>query len=660
MTNPSFNSNGPSGVQEAMTKTNKGTKLLSLALLAGVALFAAPFLRAEEAKAVKAAKPEPAKAAPAGKDVPLTAMLSSPLPEEEKPLYTLLLDNVKLQEREYLKGKKPFNISARLAASLAIERNLDIQLSVHDDALRNAAKMEAKAAFLPVFSVSIFRDYNAVYTRKRLTLLQKGFIPFRTPITIPFSPTIIGINFVPGRVPRQELGFEFASKRSKTNGQSRDFKFNTGISQLLPWGATVNLSTVTTYKRTFASRNHSYDAPWVTTLNAEIDVPFPFTKDFGPWAPQDVAIKLAKIDSERAFWDLKSSINATLLIVDLAYWDLVGAAKNLEVTVRNRQNIDLLAKQTDDALKAGRTTAYGKDQVDEEVLRVKDLEEQAWNFYVLASDRLNELLNLGKDNILLPHGYSKQVNERITYNASEALPVALENRPELAAERLGVKATEVQVDFSRHQLLPDLVSTNAVSLIQTNNEIGYHTLFKSLNNIFTEDARTLTFGLKYRYPLFNRALHARYQQSLNQRESQKFTLRINENTVTQEVQDAIAALESAEGRVAASKLRVEASQKAYDQAKGLRDLGRITEYEIVSKSQEYLSAETLEVIAMVDLKRSEAQLLFSQGLLPDLYPQMTSQNEFDQFRLNVLKASKATYFLNGYVKAHEKKTEGGK
>ncbi|MCW8133338.1 MAG: TolC family protein [Planctomycetota bacterium] len=629
------------------TKANKGPKVLPLALLLAAGLLLPLTARAGEAK------PEP-------KEVPLTEMLSTTLPAEEKPLYALLLDNVKAQDREHLKGRKPVSLTARLAALQALERSLDIQLSVHDDALRQAAMMEAKAAFLPVFNVSVFRDYQATYTRKRLALVFKGFIPFRTPVVIPLSPTITGINFVPGRVPGEQLDFEFASKRSKVNGQVRDVRFNTGITQLLPWGATVNLSTNTTYKRTFASRHHSYDAPWVTTLNAQITLPVPFTKDFGPLAPQDVAIKLSKIDAERAYWDLKSSINATLLVVDLAYWDLVGAAKNLEVTIRNRQTIELLAKQTDDALKAGRTTAYGKDQVDEEVLRVKDLEEQAWNFYVLTSDRLVELLNLEKGSIVLPYGYSKHVGERITANGSTALEVALENRPELKAEQLGVKATEVQVDFARHQLLPDLVSTNAVSLIQTNSEIGYHTLFKSLNNIFTEDARTLTFGLRYRYPLFNRALHARYQQALAQKDSQKFTLRINENQVTQEVHDALASLESAEGRVRAAQSRVDAASKAYEQAKNLRDLGRITEYEIVSKSQEYLSADVLAVIAMVDLKRSEAQLLFSQGLLPELYPQMTSQNEFDQYRLNVLKASKAMFFFNGYVKANDKKPAGGK
>lgn len=630
----------PSGVQESMSVTMPGKRITFLALLAAAVLLTTGVVHAADTKP-----------APKPQDLPLEAMLGTPLPEVEKTAYGLITDNVKNQSRENLKGKKLLPVTARLAALQAIEKNLDIQLSVHDEALRRAAMMEAKAAFLPVFNVGIFRDYQSTYSRSRLAMVFKGFIPFRSPVVIPLSPTISGINFVPLRIPGLFLDHQFASKRSKTNGQKRPVRFNVSVSQLLPWGATVNLSTNTVHQITYSARRKSYDAPWTTSLNATLTVPFPFTKDFGPLAPQDVAIKLAKLDAERSYWDLKAAINATLLITDLAYWDLVGAAKNLEVTVGNRQLIEKLVKNTQDALKAGRTTEYGMDQVNNELLRVKELEEQAWNFYVLASDNLTQILDGDRDAVLVPYGYSKHVDEHLGgMKAEDALALALEARPELKAENLGLKATEVQVEFSRHQLLPDLTASSTISLIQTNNEIGYHTLLKSLNNIFTEDARTLTFGLNYRYPLFNRAFHARYHQALAQRDAQKLTLRINENQVTQEVHDGLAAVESAQGRVQASLLRVDAARKAYEMSLLQQEKGRITDFEIVSKFQEKLTADVLQVIAQVDQKRSEAQLLFAQGVLPDLYPRMTAQTEFDKYRLEILRASKAMYFFNGYVK----------
>ncbi len=224
--------------------------------------------------------------------------------------------------------------------------------------------------------------------------------------------------------------------------------------------------------------------------------------------------------------------------------------------------------------------------------------------------------------------------------------MALQTRAELKSEKLAVRSTEVTVKFARHQLRPDLTYNQTLALSQSNSEIGFRTFYQSLKNIFVPDAETMSFGLNYRYPLFNRAFHARYHEALSQRDAEKFTLRITENQVTEEVNDALAAVESAQGRLKASTERMEAAKKAYDFALDLKGRGRLTEFELVSKSQDWLNADTSHVLAQVSLKVAESQLLFSQGLLPDLYPMMTAQNEFDKYRLRVLKASQALQFLN--------------
>src|SRR4029078_12213629 len=117
-------------------------------------------------------------------------------------------------------------------------------------------------------------------------------------------------------------------------------------------------------------------------------------KNFGPYAPQDVSIKLAKLTQKQSMWDLKSTINSTLLIADLRYLSLVNAVKNLEAVMNNRKTIESLQKLTAEMLEKQRTTQFGKDQIDSELLRVRVTEEEAWNNYIVTSDNLVELLAL--------------------------------------------------------------------------------------------------------------------------------------------------------------------------------------------------------------------------------------------------------------------------
>ncbi|MBI3830150.1 MAG: TolC family protein [Planctomycetes bacterium] len=660
MSSPEFTHERQEGLRERYTMNVMGrwkTLLPLAALVAVLGLGGSAGLAAETATS-KTAKPVAKEAkndkpAQFGADVPLEAMLSTPLPESEKDMYNRILSELKSQDREFLKGRKPFQLTARFAASAALDKNLDIQIAAHENALREAIKMEQKAAFLPVFDVGIQENYQASYQRQRGSLVFKGFIPPRPPVVIPPPSKIIGIVFADFRAPGKYPDF-LKANRSLSNGQQHSGQFVASITQLLPWGAQVNLTTTTIYKTTFSARGHSYEAPWTTSLNGTLTVPFPFTKDFGPEAPQDVAVRLAKIDAERSMWDLKAEVNSTLLFTDVFYWNLVGALKNLDVTIKNRESVEKLLKFMNDQLAQGQATAYGKDQVEAEVLRVKDLEEQAWNAYLEASDALVELLNIDKTSVLVPYAYSQLVDQHLNEGAGDPLKLALQTRAELKSEKLAVRSTEVTVKFARHQLRPDLTYNQTISLNQTNSEIGFRTFYQSLKNVFVPDAETMSFGLNYRYPLFNRAFHAKYHEALSLRDAEQFTLRITENQVTEEVNDALAAVESAQGRLKASTERMEASRKAYELALEQKNRGRLTEFEVISKSQEWLNADTAHVLAQVSLKVAESQLLFSQGLLPDLYPMMTAQNEFDKYRLRVLKASQALQFFNNAPDAGKK------
>jgi len=582
----------------------------------------------------------------------LEDVLVQRMPESERPLFDLLNQAIHDKTREYLAGRKPVHLTVRETVVQALERNLDIDVAGHEDELRRAALNEARAAFLPVFDASVFSDFDATYNRKRRALIFKKTIPPRPRVDIPAPSEIAAIIFMPFSAPKSVPGFEFASKRG-SNGPQRPRRYSVSVSQLLPWGASYNLGVTTTYKRTFKRHDKSYDAPWVSSLNAELVVPFPFTKDFGDLASQDVAIDLAHYETQRAYWDLRATINSSLAVADLTYWELVRALKVVEVTTANRKALEVLSQKTDELLKLGKITRFQSEQVLGELARVKELEEQTWNNFIVLNDTLIELLDLDSNSLIVPICYSKHLGEHLDVKAAEALATAVENRPELAASKIGIEASKLLVRFQKHQLRPNLTTRHSISLTQTNNEIGFHTVDKSLNNIFTPDSEALSFAIEYSYPLFNRALRSQYRQAVVRNEEQKLVLRISENTVAQDVNDALASMDSANGRGVAAQLGADNARKAYASALALRDADRMTVFELIAQSQASLLADSALISAQVDLKRAETQYLFAIGLLADLYPQMTSANEFDTYRLNQLQSADVMHFFNKHKKGEK-------
>ncbi len=336
----------------------------------------------------------------------------------------------------------------------------------------------------------------------------------------------------------------------------------------------------------------------------------------------------------------------------------MNAVKNLEAVMNNRKTIEALQKQTGDLLEKQRATQFGKDQIDSELFRVRVTEEQVWSNYILASNSLVELLALDPQTLLMPVGYSKTVNEHPVYKAEDALKVAMEHRAELKSDSARVRSAEVFLRFAKQQSRPDIsaAATATWDQVQTPNSprargetgIGYRIPQKSLINTFNSDTLFESYSLTFRRQFINRAEHARIDKAAAALEQQELSSRITEDSIVQQVNDALASLDSARASIDAARVRVESSRKAYDLTLEQQRDGRITEFEVVSRNQERLDAEFGYNNALVNYKVAETRLMFAEGMLPSEYPERTAPNEFHRYRLGLLKASSALqYFGDG-------------
>ncbi|MGD0088862.1 MAG: TolC family protein, partial [Planctomycetota bacterium] len=329
------------------------------------------------------------------------------------------------------------------------------------------------------------------------------------------------------------------------------------------------------------------------------------------------------------------------------------------------------------------TTQYEKLQIDAQVASVKQLEEQAWTAYVQASNALVNLLDLEGNTLLLPAGYTANLSEQTKLSTTDAYTVALDNRPDLKSQRITGRASEIQVKFARNQVKPDLKYSPSVSFAQNPSPFGFKSWEQSWSSLmgFGEanknivnvpvkpnpsfppasayqlkavpiadetsgpDTKIMTNTLTYNWPVRNRALKAALTIAVANRDMQDISIQSTERQVEQDVGDAIVGLLSAKTQNDIAQEQYKLADTQYKQALEMMGAGRITEFELISRSADLLAADQGKVAAATAYKKAESELLWAEGILPNTYAGMRAQNDVEGDRLEALAATKALHFF---------------
>ena len=367
---------------------------------------------------------------------------------------------------------------------------------------------------------------------------------------------------------------------------------------------------------------------WASNFSLQLTVPVPYSKDWGPNGSAEIPTKQAMVAQERAYWQLQSAINSTLLNVNNAYWGVVSAVRRLEVTITNRKSLEQILKQTEDLLKLNRVTDYEISQAKTQVKGAQVAEEGAWQVYVSASNALKHLLNYDKDAVLLPVGYAGDLAGGITFKAGDVLPLALASNPDLRIAKASVDLAAVSLKFAHNQVRPDLKVTSGVNWNQNGAPFGFSHFYNSLDNLFRADTRNGFVTLNYRVPWGNRPAEDALDLAEEQYKQSEKSMAAVAGAVSRQVNDAVAAVLSAREQTA---IAFKNTQKAEEVLKLVTDLwaqGRVPDtaavkntptFTLLAKNTELLSARLRYIVAQIGLKQAEGQLLAAQGIIAARY-----------------------------------------
>lgn len=534
---------------------------VAVALSLSLSLAARP-LRAEDPAAGPA--PEPAPAAPAAPPAPggLPA-LPAPGAPQELPL--------SLQE----------------AIALAIENNLDVQISRYDPLIAHEEHVAAWGAYDPRAIGEFGYRYEEIPVASSLQansiLLEKEYA---------------GSAGLEGMVPL--LGWSY---RLDYAGQG--LRSNSTIQDLSP----------------------EYRA------NVRASLTVPLLKGF-LWSEPWVAVKLTGISQDASLDEFRRSLMDTVVQTEQSYWGLVASEERLRVANKSLETALTLREQVGAQYDVGVVSRVEVVEADAGVASREFDRITSENLYRRSQDRLIDLVlgpNLTPESQLEIRPTSNPDVVEYDVDAEAATARALESRPEIALAKAAVEQGEIQLKFTRNQRLPQLDAVGSYGYGGlsgvTNSAPGFGGVPRTPVNVDntypgTDDeffsaagARTWTLGGVLAFPLgkvTDRANVRRAALALRRSETE---LRRVEQAIVVEIRDAIRNLRSAqEGIEAAERGRLAAEEQL--RAERIRlEHGESTPFDVLQREEDLVDAESQKIAALQVYRDSLAALDRAQGTI---------------------------------------------
>ena len=352
----------------------------------------------------------------------------------------------------------------------------------------------------------------------------------------------------------------------------------------------------------------------------------PLLKDFGFKISRKeiIAAQNLKDIAENGY---RTAVLDTLYTVEEAYWSLVFNNENLKVKrqslklasgllARNKKELEIGMMAPIDILSAEAEVATREADILQADVQVKNSE-----------DTLKTLLNFkdktGSESLTIVPADAPSLEKR-EVSIESAQAQAMANRPELQSAKLDMKNKELDLTYSRNQILPDLslradywspgISGTQILYADNNPLTGI-----IIGQIPGQSRDALKDALKFRYknwavgltlslPLntvFSRALAAQARVNL---EEAAIKLAEKEQQVFLEVRNAVREVETNAKRIEAYAAARTLAEKKLDAEERKAKAGLSTNYNVLLNQRDLADAQTNELRARIDYVLSLAKL----------------------------------------------------
>lgn len=324
-------------------------------------------------------------------------------------------------------------------------------------------------------------------------------------------------------------------------------------------------------------------------------------------------LRVAHFGSEMTKVRTKLNVISLLVSVDIAYWRLYAARRELEV---RKLDYDLAVAQLESSQRR-----FAKGEIIElDVILSEDAAAQRLEGIILSQNsvqdrerEIKQVINeagLAVDTPTIINSITEPTPVHYEVDTENLLALALENRMELLESELQIMQADDNIEFAQNRTLPSLSFdyTYNINALGTTLNDSYELLGR---NRFADHR----LGLNLTAPIGNKAAKSQLRQEILRRQQQLVSQEQLKISIKREVLAAVDQMEANWNRVIAGRRSAILAERTLAASQRQYDLGRLILTELLNAQTRYADALFTEMSALVEYQISQLNLALSVGSL---------------------------------------------
>ncbi len=484
---------------------------------------------------------------------------------------------------------------------IALEHNLDVQITRMNPELNRLSLSGVYAAYEPTFSVSGSHDYS----------------------------------LSPGGLDSQ--GRNFGGTESESDN------FSAGFSGLTPWGlryglsgsisdrygtqpsATIDPNNQTIVTNSFVDINSGNTVSYLSTNFGTVPIRLPFENTSGNagflelrqpvlknfWIDSTrLQIFLRKQDLKTSELGLRSQVMTTVTAVEQAYYDLIFALENVRVQEKGLELAERLVSENRRRVEVGALAPLDEKQAESRAAASRAdlisaqaaMATQQRVLKSLLSDNYEEW----KDTHVSPTESLIALPEVL--DLQESWRRGLAQRPDLAQAKISLESQGTLVRYQKNQLFPELDLVGRYGYSASSREFsGAFGQLGSMDNPF------YSYGAQLSVPLGNTGARSSYRSAKATKEQIALQLKQVEQNVLIGIENAMATARTSLERVAATRQARLYAEDALKAEEKKLEQGKSTSFIVLQLQSELTAARSSEIRSLADYNIALARLALNEG-----------------------------------------------
>jgi outer membrane protein TolC len=431
-----------------------------------------------------------------------------------------------------------------------------------------------------------------------------------------FDPTL-NINFSYDRV-TSPLNTNIVSGKYNVVGETT--AFTASYAQLFSPGTSYSL-TLTGQRQSSTQNNLLYNPASVTRF--ALGVNQPLLNGFGRLFNERYII-VARNNTKVAEDVFRLQVINTVVAVENAYWDLAALQESVRVAQQALAVAEQLYRDNKTRLEVGTMSSLDVTSAESEVAaRTRDLTVATTNLQLqeatlknMLVKRVDPALDSTRIGIMdsMPNPHSADIPD-----TEAAFTSALEMRSELRQAEVNLKNQDVSVDFTDKNLKPSVSVFGffAGAGLQGSSDLSDSGMIDAFGQSFSAKYPEYAGGMSLSIPLRNRTAQADNLRSQLEKNQLLIGRQRSRNTIAMEVRKAIIGLIQGKAQVEAAHKAASLAREIWEGERSKLEAGASTSYQVILRERDLISAEQLEVAAMVNYAKAVVEMDRARGTTLD-------------------------------------------